>query len=478
MFLSQMAGAKRLRALPTQWLCRCKQHLSSLYLKISSGLNAFSCGLFSRSFLLIALLMLACLGIWFAVFVEMGVGPRASQTSKRIATAVNLTRTAFIHSHGSDRTQLLTDLSRHESLDVHTRLISDRVHALPDDAYWQKIAFSLQKTLGPDTIIAWRVNNKDALWVSFGIEQSHYWLAFEREQFVQTRATEWVSWTIAALVLSLIGAAISVRYLNRPLTRLARFAQTLSRAGSPQPLPEAGPTEIRALNASFNRMARDLRETAHDRELMLAGISHDLRTPLTRIRLEIELSPMPQETIRLIDMDLEQINQSLDKFLEYARAAQPRVHSDINIARQLAPVLTRETIALRSLGGTLTTTMATGLYAHMEALSLERIVTNLLENARRYGCDKKGVPHVCLVVSENRHDIMIEISDTGQGIAEQDTEYLLRPFSRGNAARTGCASTGLGLAIVDRLVRQAGGSLRLLTRPHGGLTAQVRLPRA
>ena len=145
---------------------------------------------------------------------------------------------------------------------------------------------------------------------------------------------------------------ISPHIVNRPLSRLARAAQVLSRGETPAPLPEQGPLEIRDLNASFNRMAKDLRQAEADRELMLAGISHDLRTPLARMRLEIELSGVSEDARQAIDEDLGQIDHSIGQLMEYARPAGtlPQLATDISaVLAELYDALARHRTGIKLL---------------------------------------------------------------------------------------------------------------------------------
>ena len=181
--------------------------------------------------------------------------------------------------------------------------------------------------------------------------------------------------------LSLVGAAVSVGFVNRPLSRLARAAQVLSRGETPAALPEQGPLEIRDLNASFNRMAKDLRQAEADRELMLAGISHDLRTPLARMRLEIELSGVSEDARQAIDEDLGQIDHSIGQLMEYARPAGTLPQLATDISAVLAELYERERSHTASLGGELDASLEPGLRARITALDLKRVVSNLIENA-------------------------------------------------------------------------------------------------
>src|SRR5699024_3599901 len=229
------------------------------------------------------------------------------------------------------------------------------------------------------------VNEVPGIWVSFKLNHDHYWLVFNREQLEITSGLEWLGWVGSALLLALLGAAISVRFVNRPLARLIRVAQQLAHGETPSPLPEKGPSEIRDLNIAFNRMARDIRQAEADREIMLAGISHDLRTPLARMRLEIERSNVSDSTRQAIDEDLAQIDHSIGQLMEYARPAAAVSPGGVDLSTALNELIDRERSHTESLGGELRADIQNNLYARIQAKDLKRIVSNLIENASRYG---------------------------------------------------------------------------------------------
>jgi two-component system osmolarity sensor histidine kinase EnvZ len=435
-------------------------------------------GLFGRTFLLLAALMLVSLGAWLQLFFSMELGPRANQMAQRVITAVNITRTALVHSQNDERRKLLLDLATNEGIQVYPRELTDVSGPVPNDDYWQRVAAHIRARFAPETQIAWTVNQVPGFWVSFQIDKDLYWLVFEREQIGLTGGIEWLGWGMTALLLSLVGAAVSVGFVNRPLSRLARAAQVLSRGETPAPLPEQGPIEIRHLNASFNRMAKELRQTEADRELMLAGISHDLRTPLARMRLEIEMSGVSDDTRQAIDDDLGQIDHSIGQLMEYVRPAGTLPQLATDISAVLTDLYERERSHTASLGGELEAFIERGQRARITTLDLKRIVSNLIENARRYGRSADGLAHLTLTLRSERNIVVIEVSDRGPGIAPGEVDRLLRPFSRGKAARTGVSGAGLGLAIVERLLKHVGGSLKLLPRPGSGLIARIELPKA
>lgn len=440
--------------------------------------------LFSRTFLLLVTLMLACLAVWAEVFLILEIEPRAIQNSKRITTSVNLTRSALMHASSTDIPTLLKELSKNESLDVIPRTSSDIIKPIPDERYWQTVSNLLKQHLGSNTVVAWSVNDRPDFWVSFSIEDEHYWLAMNRDELGLSGNYSWISWAFAATVFSLIGALISVRYINRPLARLVRHTQQISIGETPPPLPETGPPEIRNLNISFNRMTNDLRQTENDRELMIAGISHDLRTPLTRMRLEIELGPMPEASINAIDQDLQQIDHTIDQLLEYSRAAKIQDHPSTDISVSLKSILDRERLHTELTRHTLHSQIEPGLHVKIDPVSFQRIVLNLIDNAYRYASNAQGQSDVLVRLfvhhayqGNNQNKMLaLEVSDRGPGIAPEEASKMLRPFYRGNHARSGSTGTGLGLAIIERLLRQTDGELSLDRRPGGGLTVTVLWP--
>jgi two-component system osmolarity sensor histidine kinase EnvZ len=438
----------------------------------------FRLGLFSRSFFLLAGLMVVSLAVWLQVFFSLEEEPRAYQMAQRVTTTVSITRSALTYAPADKRPALLLDLATQENLRVLPRENTDTLQPLPNAKYWNLVASEIRERMGHDTKILWAVNNAPGVWISFDLNGDAYWLVFDREQLGLTTGVEWFGWGVSALLLALIGAAVSASFVNRPLAQLAKVAQQLARGETPSPLPEKGPAEIRDMNIAFNRMARDIRQTEADREIMLAGISHDLRTPLARMRLEIEMSEVSDETRQAIDDDLSQIDHSIGQLMEYARPAGLVPDTGIDISAALRDLFERERSHTESLGSKLTAAIEPDLFAKISTHDLKRIVSNLIENARRYGRSREDdKARIELIAKQQGNLLVIEVKDRGAGIAESDVERLLRPFSRGETARTGVSGAGLGLAIVERLLGQVGGHLELLPRPSGGLIARILIPK-
>ncbi len=442
----------------------------SVALRVASRL-----GLFSRTFLLLTVLMTASLAAWLQAFRSMEVEPRAQQVAQQIVTVVNITRAALVHSAPQERRYLLLDLATNEGIQVYPHEKDDITVRLPDRQVLQRVEDQVIERLGPDTVVAWEVNRIPGLWVSFSIDDDDYWMVVERDRAERVPGVEWLGWGAAALLLSLLGAAVIVGFVNRPLSRLSRATQALSRGETPPPLPESGPEEIRRVNTNFNRMVEELDRAEADRALMLAGISHDLRTPLARLRLEIELSGVSEASRDAIDEDVAQIDRTIGQFMEYARPSSSPDETN-NISELVSDLIERERSHTESLGGILQANVTPNLWARIASADLQRAVGNLLENARRYGHTPDSAPRIHLSLTAQANNLLIEISDRGPGVKPEDIPRMLRPFTRGSDARTNAGGAGLGLAIVRRLLQRAGGSLNLLAREGGGLTARITLP--
>ena len=297
-----------------------------------------------------------------------------------------------------------------------------------------------------------------------------YWIGFPlpppRADDVPTRALAWAL-TIAALLLA--AAFAFARYLARPLRELRIAVERVGRGETPPPLPESGASEIAAVNRGFNAMLASLRQSERDRALLLAGVSHDLRTPLARLRLGIELRADDDRTREGMVADIEEMDRIINQFLDFARDETATACDPIDVAATLAQCVERH----RRAGHDVTLVAAAPAHSRIKPTSLSRLVNNLIDNALAY-----GLPPVEVSATLRDGSIVIDIADRGPGIAAVDIERLKQPFTRASAARAradGAAGAGLGLAIVDRIARLHGGSFDLLPRDGGGTIARVAL---
>ncbi len=270
-------------------------------------------------------------------------------------------------------------------------------------------------------------------------------------------------------VLSVVGGWIFVRQLNRPLKALQVAAEEVGRGAFPKPLKEQGTTEIVSVTRAFNHMSKGIKQLEADRNLLMAGISHDLRTPLTRIRLSTEMMSEADEFLKEgIDNDIDDMNNIIDQFIDYIRHDKEDQAELSSINDLLHEVVQAEAINEREIQFVSGDCPAIPL----RYVAMKRAVVNLMQNALRYS---SGIIFITSGVDEATEQVFFTIEDQGPGISEDEIEHLFQPFTQGDKARGGVGS-GLGLAIIKRIVDIHGGRITLSNRAEGGLAAKVWLP--
>jgi two-component system osmolarity sensor histidine kinase EnvZ len=422
-----------------------------------------------RSVLLIALLLVIANLAWVQIFRVSEREPRARQVAQQIASVVNLTRAALITAQPSRRFELLGELSQEEGIQVYSGERGERITPLPDQPFLRLVESEVRRQLGPDTRLATSRNGIRGAWVSFRIDGDDYWVFMPRSRLERADPLRWVGWGALVLALALLGAYLIVARINRPLRELTGAAAEIGHGRTPPPVAETGPSEIRTLAGAFNRMAADLKRLDEERALLLAGVSHDLRTPLSRIRLGLEmLDGKGDAALRAgLVQDVEDIDAAIGQFLDFARLAAGEAavpEGDLNaIVREVCESYARA-------GKAVSTRLETLPPLALRPFAVQRLIANLVDNALRH-----GGPAVEVVTWPERGRAVIEVLDRGPGIPPGESERMLQPFTRLDHARSG-AGTGLGLAIVDRIARLHGGSVQLLAREGGGTRARVELP--
>lgn len=395
--------------------------------------------------------------------------PRAEATALQAVTVVNYTRASLIASQESLRLALLSELTGKEGVRIYYADFMEEIEPLPDDTFIKMVADKIRERLGSQTIITVNHYGVEGLWVSFNIGQDDFWVVIPNVHVERPFPWQWLNWGALVLLLSLVGGYLLAARINAPLNLLVKAADRLRKGERPEKLPDDSMTELREVSKTFNKMAESLAELDAERTLILAGVSHDIRTPLARLRLAVEM--LPEEKCGSLKFgmieDIADMDNIIHQFLDFVKgvAGEPSQMVDINVL--LKSLFERQTRA----GRNLTLQFSPTYSIAVRPLAMQRLLDNLVNNAYNYGGGNVRVESTI-----NASDVVISVLDEGPGIPESHVEKLLRPFERLDTARSNAGGSGLGLAIADRIAKLHQGKLELINRPTGGLEARLTLP--
>jgi two-component system osmolarity sensor histidine kinase EnvZ len=421
--------------------------------------------------LLIALLLAISIYASLKIFDYFDREPRATTAALQAVTIVNYTRASLIAAHEDKRLALLSELSGREGVRVYSADFLEDIEALPDDPFINLMAQKIRERLGVETIITVNHYGIPGLWISFNVGLDDFWVVIPKIQVDRPFPWHWLGWAAVVGLLSLFGAYIIAARINRPLNLLVHAAERL-RNGEPAPrLPEDSVDELREVSRTFNEMAESLVRLDAERTLLLAGVSHDIRTPLARLRLAVEMLPDDSASgsmkLGMIE-DISDMDNIIHQFLDFVRGVEGEPTRMVDINELLKSLAERQARAGRDIKLKLTSTY----FIPLRPLAMQRLLDNLVGNAYAYA---KGQVEVVSKITADH--IVISVMDNGPGIPPEHAQRLLRPFERMDSARNkNEGGSGLGLAICNRIAKLHRGSLELINRPQGGLEARLSLP--
>lgn len=395
--------------------------------------------------------------------------PRAEATALQAVTVVNYTRASLIASQENLRLALLSELTGKEGVRVYYADFMEDIEPLPEDPFINMVADKIRQRLGVETIITVNHYGVQGLWVSFNIGQDDFWVVIPRVHVERPFPWQWLGWGALLLLLSLGGGYFIAVRINRPLHLLRNAANKVRKGEPPEKLPEGSFAELREVNHTFNRMAESLAELDAERTLILAGVSHDIRTPLARLRLAVEMLPDEGSGSLKAGMieDIGDIDNIIHQFLDFVRGVEGEPAKMIDINSLLRSLQERQSRT----GRHLVVQFSPTYFLPIKPLGMQRLLDNLVNNAYIYGGGE-----VRVISKIQPDEIIISVLDNGPGIPQTHVEKLLRPFERLDTARTNAGGSGLGLAIADRIAKLHKGKLALINRPEGGLEARLSLP--
>lgn len=423
--------------------------------------------LLARSFLLIVVLIVLSLAASVVIFRQVQQEPHAKQMAQLVVSVVNLTRAAVLSAAPEWRSALLAELAGAEGLRLHMADVSDALKPLPEHPAEMRLMMEkVRESLGSDTRFAAERNGEEALWVSFFIGQEEFWIALPKDRVEHSVSEVLFPWSLLVLVLALPGAYFTARQVARPLKKIAQAALQVGQGTWTEPLPESGAQEIITVSRAFNQMSADLAANERERALVLAGISHDLRTPLARVRIAAELSA--DESLREgLTADVEQMDSVIQQFLDYARHDENEAMLQTDLKTLAEEVAQQFSAQAKSL----TLDLHDVVSIPVRPLLLKRALSNLLDNAIKHGGGE-----ITVQLRREEDHIILTVADRGTGIPDSQRATVKRPFVRLESARSNSTGSGLGLAIVERAARLNDGELILADNAAGGLVAKLVLP--
>jgi len=413
---------------------------------------------------LFALLLIISQVIWIAAGGLFFLKPLRGGYVTQLATYVELARSALASMPRDARPAFLKQVNRQSNIRVVPIYPPYGEAMAPGREFPLPMATSLRSLAGND--VSARMGNPEAnTWIRFVAVGQPYWLVVSpgRPPFPVPLLTS----IVIALVVSSGGAYLLIARLNRRLHAVVEASRAIGRGDIPAAIAVEGPEEIQELSRGFNQMSEGLQRLDAERRLMLAGISHDLRSPLVRLRLHVELGKLELSSAVTDAMvrDIKEIDAILTQFLEFAcnESDESPQQTDLN-------ALVSEVCAgYRLSGHDVKTVLGPVGLANLREVGIRRLIRNLVDNGVRYA-DKE----IEVATSRNGDHIVVAVADRGPGIRTGSPDALIKPFAREDVSRSKPGS-GLGLTMVDKIARAHGGSVKLMNRPEGGLLVVVTL---
>jgi len=421
--------------------------------------------LYARTALTLALAFIVFQAAAFWVVYRTLIVPVAERSADDLAGLIVLSAQTWVELPPPTRAAFERELARRHGLRLTTAATAAATDA-PQFAFRAQIEAALSRRVG-GSIVLRGVPGTAAAWLDIPLGGHDLHAGFFPDRYAVKPPLAAIAVIAVGAFLSLLTALFLVRRLTVPLARAAQAASQVGAGELPEPLPETGPAELAELARRFNRMAAEVRDLLDNRTTLLAGISHDLRTPMTRLQLNLEMlrdAPSAARIDRAV-ADLADMNRLITGYLELARTTQAEMKVRFDLAGLLEEVAADAGLSWQG---------AAPCEIEAGRLAMRQIVTNLIQNAQRYG---GGTP-VELALECTGKQARVIVRDAGAGIPDDQLEKVFRPFYRLEASRSqATGGTGLGLAIVRQLAETNGWTVFLKNRAAGGLEATLEIRR-
>jgi len=439
-------------------------------------MTLFPKNLLNRLILIIASLIIVSQLITIKVFDYFEMEPRAESMAQEISTIVKYTKAAIQSAYPSTRLDLLQSLSKMSDVKIVPAYYFENINPLPDDIFLSMVVKKIKQNLGEDTIVTLNHYDIPGIWVSFEIGDGLFWAVIPGNVFDRPFPWHWIGWGIVVFLVSISGAYFLTTRINKPLNLLINATSKLKKGLPLKKIPEDTATEFKEVTKAFNEMASNLAKSENERRFIMGSVSHDIRTPLTRMKLSLEMLPKKSAFLKeSMDQDIDEINQIINQFLDFVRGFDDEPISSLNFGNFLTELKKQHAILghdLKISKITRSKDIPKNLFIDVRPLAFKRLFDNLINNGVKFSKSNK----IELVAKLYNEKIVINVLDNGPGIPKAQREKLLEPFERLDQARGSIGGSGLGLAIANRIVMVHNGKLELINRKTGGLNVKLTFP--
>jgi len=403
----------------------------------------------------------------FVVVWSMVIRPLAERSADDLAAKIILAAQTWVELPPKTRADYEIELAFRHNLELG-ELRAPLGQPVETGYFAELIEAALSRRSG-QAIDLKRGPDPDWDWLEIRISDKRLRVGYDRRRYALEAPLAAGGVFLLGAALTVITALVMARESSRRLRSLAEKAGEVGKGRDPEPLPETGALEIRELTAAFNRMADEVRALLENRTVLLSGISHDLRTPITRLKLALSmLEDGDAALVVRMERDLDEMNRLISDMLAFSRALKSDTLAECDLNRLLGE-LAEQAARL----GSVEWRPGSPCVARVGEAALRRVVGNLLDNARRYG----GEAPVGLSLECGEGEIRIGVLDRGPGIPAEQREAVFRPFYRLEGSRSREeGGSGLGLAIVRQLADAYGWRVELSDREGGGLVATLVIP--
>ena len=439
-------------------------------------MTLFPKNLLNRLILIIASLIIVSQLITIKVFDYFEMEPRAESMAQEISTIVKYTKAAIQSAYPSTRLDLLQSLSKMSDVKIVPAYYFENIEPLPDEIFLSMVVKKIKQDLGEDTIVTLNHYDIPGIWVSFEIGDGLFWAVIPRNVFDRPFPWHWIGWGIVVFLVSISGAYFLTTRINKPLNLLINATSKLKKGLPFKKIPEDTATEFKEVTKAFNEMASNLAKSENERRFIMGSVSHDIRTPLTRMKLSLEMLPKKSAFLKeSMDQDIDEINQIINQFLDFVRGFDDEPISSLNFGNFLTELKKQHAILghdLKISKITRSKDIPKNLFIDVRPLAFKRLFDNLINNGVKFSKSNK----IELVAKLYNEKIVINVLDNGPGIPKAQREKLLEPFERLDQARGSIGGSGLGLAIANRIVMVHNGKMELINRRTGGLNVKLTFP--